>query len=293
MRASGLLCGVGIALGLSSFAAPAAADYPRTAPVRPFNLPDLAGLTAVGLDVQYTWWQVELPLDVEEELASTTFDLGADFRVAPHWVIVARVPVVHGDIDVSPDDGQDCCGLALGNVTLGARGLWSSLHDSGLRSVVGGELALSLASASDDGEGATAARMAAIARLPHDPGRYLPDTWTPRLVGHGQIYGDWFMAQLEGGLHLFLYDDDGGDDSDLGIRLALAAGVRATAELAFLAEINNMIFAGDDDTASSLDIGVRYGATGFVFGLRLYLPLDDAARDLDMLGVGADIAARF
>ncbi len=299
MRSSTLLPAAGIALGLSLLAAPAAAEYPETAPVRPFNLPDLSGLTSVGLDVQYTTWTVPLPLDTEQQFTSSTFDLVVDVAIAPHWVLVARMPFVYGDVELRPVDNDGCCGFGLGNLTLGVRGLYSRLHGDGLRSVLGGELSLSLATAGDDGDDAGAAVIAAIARRPHDPGRYLPNTWTPRLTGHAQIYSGVFMVQIEAGLHFFLYDDDvPGDDSDIALRLALAAGVRVNAEWAILAELNNMLFAdddddSDDDTVSSADLGVRYGAENVVVGLRLYLPLDEEARDVDMFGIGIDLGARF
>ena len=290
-------------LGLALFAAPAAADYPAAAPVRAFNLPDLSGLTTLNLDVQFTRWRVDLPAPVDEqEITSMTLDLGADFEIAPHWVIVARMPFVYADAENTPVDNVDCCGFGLGNLTLGVRGLFSSIKGDEVRTVVGGEFALSLATASDDGDGAQAAQLATTARIPHDPGRYRPNTWTPRLNGHAQLYSRWFMVQVEAGLHLFLYDSDQtNDDSDLAVRLALAAGVRATTELAFVAELNGMVFASDDedgdttddDTYTSFDVGVRYGGETLVAGLRLYIPLTDRLRDLDMFGVGLDIGARF
>jgi hypothetical protein len=77
----------------------------------------------------------------------------------------------------------------------------------------------------------------------------------------------------------------------------MAAGVRATAELAIVLELNSMLYVGedeaDDETVTSLDAGLRYGGRGFAAGLRLFLPLDDDLRNLDMLGVGADVSVRF
>jgi hypothetical protein len=279
--------------------APASADYPANAPVKPFNLPDLSGLTAVGLDLQVTWWTIPLPPpDTESDFTNTTIDLHAEIDIAPHWLIVARLPFVHTDIEVKPNDSSDCCGFGLGNLTLGVRGLFSSLEGEGWRSVVGFDFLLSMATSSDDGESAIAAVWAAFARQTHDPGRYLPNTWTPRLTGHGQFYNSWFMLQVEGGLHLFLYDDDvPGDDSDLGLRLAMAAGIRATTELAVLLEINSMVFLADDEdddeTVTSLDVGLRYGGRSFAAGLRAFIPLDETLQDLDMFGIGVDISARF
>jgi hypothetical protein len=299
MCAKRLCCAVGFAAGLVLFAAPAAADYPANAPVRPFNLPDLSGLTAVGLDLQVTWWTIPLAApNTEIDYTNTTIDLHADIEIAPHWVIVARMPFAYTDLKQKPDDNVDCCGFGLGNLTLGVRGLFSSLEGQGWRSVLGFDFLLSLATASDEGDDAVSASWAAFARQTHDPGRYLPNTWTPRLSGHGQFYSSWFMLQVEGGLHLFLYDDDvPGDDSDIAVRLAMAAGVRATAELAILLELNSMVFVSedeaDDETVTSLDLGVRYGGRGFAAGLRVFVPLDQSLRDLDMLGIGADVSARF
>lgn len=299
MRLSPLPCTIGIVLGLTLFAGSAAAEYPETAPVRPFNLSDLSGLTAVNLDVQYTSWTEPASSPLALNFTSLTFDLHADITLAPHWVVLLHVPVVYADVEAEPTDTSDCCGLGLGNFTLGVKGLVSSLHGDGLRSVLGGELSLSLGTAPDEGDDGAAAALAARARGPHDPGRYVPNTWTPRLLGHAQIYNRWFMAQLEAGLHFFVYDDDVvGDDADLGLRLALATGVRVTPELAIVAELNNMTVFSDDDsvddeTATSVDLGVRFAGETVVVGLRLYLPIDDRSRDADMLGFGVDLGARF
>jgi hypothetical protein len=302
MRAKILRYAFGVTVGLALCAAPARADYPGSAPVRPFNLPDLAGLTAIDLDAQFTWWEEPLlPPQDHSDITDMTLDLAADISLAPHWVIVVRMPFVYADIEDHPIDGRDCCGFGLGNLTLGARALFSNVHGESLRSVIGGEFNLSLATASDDGDDGIAAVLSAFARAPHDPGRYLPNTWTPRLLGHAQLYGRWLMVQVEAGLHFWLYDDDvaGDDDSDVGLRLALAAGVRFTTELALLAEINTITQIDDDndndddDTVSSLDVGIRYGTEAFVLGLRVYIPLDEGFRDRDMLGVGVDLGARF
>jgi hypothetical protein len=286
-----------IAGGLALASTPAAAEYPETAPVRPFNLPDLSGLTVLDLDVQMTRWRTVLPGNIEQHISSETFDLGVDVQVAPHWVIVARMPFVDADIELRPVDTSSCCAAGLGNFTLGARGLYSSRQGPDLRSVVGGELSFSLATASDRGDRAESAAIAAFARAPHDPGRYLPNTWTPRLVGHAQLYGRWFMVQGEAGLHVFLYDGDVKNDSaDLGVRLALATGVRVTPELAILGEVNSMLAVdgeAGDESVSSVDLGVRYGGANLLAGLRFYLPLDDDRRDIDMWGVGGDLGVRF
>lgn len=277
--------------------ATAAADYTEIAPVRPLTMSDLSGLTMVGLDFQYTTWTELLPDDTEVDLAAITFDLAADIRIAPHWVLIGRLPVSHLSIDGDPD-AEGCCDLALGNFTAGARGLWSALRSDNTRSVAGFEISASLPTASDDGDGGASAAGAAFARLPEDPGRYAPDTTVLRFVGLAQFYGRRFMAQAELGAHLYLLDEDVyGDSSDLALHLALGAGIRATYTTSILLELNSLFFDSDEfagnDSVSSLAFGVRYASDKLVLGGRLYYPIDEGLRDLDMIGVGFDVGARF
>jgi hypothetical protein len=67
--------------------------------------------------------------------------------------------------------------------------------------------------------------------------------------------------------------------------------------VAILAELSARFFsdrfAAGDDTATSLDLGLRYGSGAAIVGLRLYVPLDAELRDLDMLGLGLDVGMRF
>ncbi len=295
MRSLHLIAATGFAIALSP--GRALADYTTAAPLRPLTMSDPAGLTSLALEFQLTKW-TEHPPGLDVDYTSMTFDLAADIRLAPHWVLLARMPFSHVSVDGDPALA-DCCELALGNLTLGGRGLWSTVHGSS-RSVLGGELSASVPTASDDGERGISAAAAAFARLPHDPGRYAPNTTTIRFTLLGQFYNRWFLVDAEGGVQLFLYDGDvpGDDDSDVGLRLALAAGIRATYTVAILAELSSLFlsddkFAGGDDTVTSLDLGVRYASQSLIFGARVYLPLDPELRDLDMLGVGLDVGGRF
>jgi hypothetical protein len=299
MKATTMLPVAALALGLLLCPPRAEADYPKTAPVRPVQMTDLAGLTEAGLDIQYTTWTEPLPGNEEADVTAVTVEPSIDVTLAPHWQVFGRLPLAHDDIEIKPVDDSDCCGWALGNLTVGGRYLYSERHPSGLLSVIGGEMSLSLATASDSGDAGIAANDAAFARRSHDPGRYLPNTWTPRFTFHGQLFGDRFMAQLEGGLHFFLYDSDVPDDDlDLGLRLAVAGGFRITPELALIAELNSLFFfymddGVDDDRFSSVDFGVRYGGEQILLGLRAYVPIDDVSTDLDMLGFGADVGLRW
>ncbi len=280
---------------------PASADYTEMAPVRPLTMSDPSGLTNVGLEVQGTRWTETPPPPASEiGVTSLTLDVAADIRLAPHWMILARLPMS----DVSTDDDDpatdECCDFALGNLTLGGRGLWSTRLDSGTRAVAGGELSVSLPTASDGSERGGSASAAALARLPHDPGRYAPSTTTARFTMLGQLYSRWFVAHAETGLQLYFYDGDvpGDDDLDVAVRLALAAGFRVTYTLALMAELSSLLlysnkFAGGNDTVTSLDFGIRYGSGVVTVGLRAYLPIDSELRDLDMLGVGLDVGLRF
>jgi hypothetical protein len=269
-------------------------------PVRPFVLPDLSGLTMVGLDFQLTHWTEHLPLDVDIGQTNLTFDLKAEVALAPHLVVLATLPVVyHSSEDVTPVDGDECCALALGNFTAGVRGLASGRLGAA-RSVIGGTVTVSLPSANDQGDRGGSAAASTLAHAPHDPGLYAPNTTTIRLGGAAQLYGRWFFVEPELGVHLFIYDEDiENDDSDVAIRLGVAAGVRATEALAILAETNNMIFLDDggqrtsDDVISSIDVGLRYGTPAFLLGARAYVPVDGNLRDRDMLGFGLDVGGRF
>jgi hypothetical protein len=271
----------------------ALADYTTVAPLRPLTLSDPAGLTSIAAEFQYTMW-TEHPPTGDVDYTSITLDLGADIRIAPHFVLLARMPLSHA----STDPG-DCCALALGNFTLGGRGLWSSVGATS-RSVIGGELSASLPTASDSGERGISAAASAFAQLPHDPGRYAPNTTTLRLKLMGQFYNRWFLVDAEAGGQLYLYDGDvpGDNDYDLGLRLALAAGIRATYTVAILAELSSLFlsddeFAGNNDTVTSVDLGVRYASQALILGGRVYIPLDSEMRDRDMLGIGLDVGARF
>ncbi|HWU86906.1 MAG TPA: hypothetical protein VN253_06510 [Kofleriaceae bacterium] len=285
------------ALLLSS--APAFADYTVVAPVRPLTMSDPSGLTVIGLDFQLTRWTEHPPAPAAAvDVTSVTAEVAADIRLAPHWVLLARVPASHATIDGDPArDG--CCSLGLGNLTLGARGLWSSRRGTGVRAVSGFELSVSVPTASDSGDRGSSAAVGAFAELPHDLGRYAPDTTTARLTGITQLYSRWFLLHGELGLQLHLYNGDApGDRSDLGLRFALGAGIRATHTIAILAELSaqwffSNRFAGDNDTVTALDVGLRYGSGGAIVGLRVYVPLDSGLRDLDMLGLGLDLGLRF
>jgi hypothetical protein len=279
--------------------APALADYTPIAPVRPLTMSDPSGLTVVGLDLQLTRWTEHPPAPATDvDVTTVTAELTADIRLAPHWVLLVRVPMSHAGIDGDPArDG--CCSLALGNLTLGARGLWSSRRGTGVRAVSGFELSLSAPTASDNGDRGASAAAGAFAELPHDPGRYAPNATTARLTGLTQLYSRWFLLHGELGLQLHFLDDDvaGDDHLDLGLRAALSAGIRATYTVAILAELSARFLsdqlAGDNDTVTSLDLGLRYGSGAAIIGLRVYLPLDPGLRDLDMLGVGFDAGLRF
>jgi hypothetical protein len=297
------------ALPIAALAAVTGASMPAhadetTAPVRPFIMSDLSGRTLVGLDFQLTRWTVPAspPLDEEIDVTSMTTDLVADISVAPHWVILLRVPTSYASTDPELVIGDDeCCGAALGNLTLGVRGLRSSYYDGGLRSVIGGEMTVALPTAPDSGDGAVSTNLAAFARAPHDPGRYLPNTGTIRLGGGAQLYGRRFLVQAGLGLDAFIYDDDVPEnDADFAVRLGLGGGVRFTYTLALIAELNAMALAdsdnlpaGDEDLLSSLDVGLRYGGEALALGIRAYVPLDGDHRDLDAIGLGLDAGARF
>src|SRR5205085_2663307 len=102
-----------------------AGDYTEIAPVRPLTMSDPSGLTVVGLDFQLAkWTEHRAPPDVDTDFTNETLDVTADIRLAPHWVLIGRLPFSHVSVDPS---NPSCCGAALGNVTAGVRGLWASI----------------------------------------------------------------------------------------------------------------------------------------------------------------------
>jgi hypothetical protein len=277
---------------------PAAADYTEVAPVRPLTLIDPSGLSVVGIDVQWTTWTAVVQPVGPTDFSSLTFDVAADIRVAPHWMVLVRVPFDKASIDPGPPN--DCCELALGNLTLGGRGLWARRHANGLRSVVGGELTIALPTASDGVDRGLSATTAAFTQLPHDPSLFAPNLTAVSFSLLSQLYHRWWLLQAEAGLSLYFFDGDvaGNDHFDVAGRVALGGGLRVTYRLALIAELGARFFDSDlitpgADTATSLDLGVRYASSVVIVGARFYLPLDSEQRDFDMLGFGLDAGWRF
>jgi hypothetical protein len=317
MRSTSLLrtAGLSLGLGLTLSTSIARADS-RTAPVRPFVLPDLSGLSTVGLDLQYTKFDSPGLPGVTVDYTSVTFDLAAEVAVAPHWMVLGRIPVSYLDISLDPSapGDTDCCGTALGNITVGIRGLDSNRARGDLWFVSGGELSISLPTApdgddddvtGDDDKGRIATTFAAFSHLTDDPGRYLPDTTTIRLNAAAQAYTELFFVEGGIGLQALIYDDTLNEDGDALVRLGIAGGLRITPELAGLLELStNIILDNDDDdnpetrddnedVVTSLDLGLRYGGPSATFGARFFYPIDNVFRDLDMIGFGLDAGARF
>ena len=180
------------------------------------------------------------------DFSSLTFDVAADIRVAPHWMVLVRVPFDKSSID--PGRPNDCCELALGNLTLGGRGLWARRHASGLRSVVGGTQDRAAhrlrwrgpRPERDDGSvHAASARSVAVRAEPHR-GELQPPS---------QLYHRWWLLQAEAGLSLYFFDGDvaGNDHFDVSGRVALGGGLRVTYKLALLAEFGARFFDSDSD----------------------------------------------
>jgi hypothetical protein len=270
----------------------AAADYTTVAPVRPLTMSDPSGLSSVGLEVQFTKWTERPPALGDVDITNLTFDLAAEIKLAPHWLLLLRLPSSYATLDGDPATvNVDCCTLTQGNLTVGGRGLWSSLAGS-TRRVVGGEFSVSLPTASDEGDPRVSSNAGAAARQPHDVGRYLPDTTTIRLTALAQFYARRFLVQGEVGLQLYFYDSDRpGDGFEPGLRLALAVGARATHKLAILAELNTLVL--EEESVTSLDLGVRYGSRHAFVGARVFLPIDAQQGTFDMLGFGFDVGGRF
>ncbi len=203
------------------------------------------------------------------------------FRLAPRWGIDLALPMVHTSSDLPS-------GTGLGNLLLGVgyllsrEGGGSALRTSQFRAAV------SLPTASDDGNGLAAAVAGSLFNL-EDPGLWAPDTTTLRFMGDYRYQTSPIFLQLEAGVHLLLRD---GDDDTL-LRVGLGFGVEVSRSLSLLAELQTVTPIvtddGEDLFLHELDLGMHLplGRAGALTP-RVFFALDDAR---DYWGVGLDYTA--
>jgi len=294
MRHTSLRCLVGAVLLLVPFARPADAQDAEPETVRPFLMPDLSGSGFAGVDAQLTFGEVDLGLLGSVDVTVVTVDAVAEVPVGRRLLVLGRLPLVYASRDEVL--GDECCGASLGNLTAGARALFP-LAAGGRDARIGAEVTVSLPTADDDGDGADGNGLAVIAQLPHDPGRYAPNATVVRAGGSGAVRAGRAFAQAELALHLAFYDDDAGEDSDSALRLGVGGGAQLTPGAAVLAELTTFANLdtdeGDEDFIHALDLGARWTGGNATASARIYFPLDEVFRDLDMFGLGLEAGARF
>lgn len=196
--------------------------------------------------------------------------------------IQGRLPLTFAFFD--PDVGGDSSQAAIGDISLGLQG--STAHGSrrGARTILGGGLNLYLPTATDSGGAAVDATRKLY--LP-DSGRWMVDTTTLRFRGDIRVETGSFFFQSELDIDAHFSDPD----DDLDLVADLGPGVMTSPNLAFLMEL--AISEITDDEQLTLDAGLRYHTHSLMLGARVYVPLSNAMRDNDVLGVGFDIGSRF
>ena len=271
------LASVPIALALLLGAtATARADWPRPFVMPPLaNGPEFTGEIMVGT--------IETgPLEV----TLLGFEFGARHRF-DRLGIHGSLPVIHADTD-------NWDGTSLGNLTAGMDYQVAGSIRGRRHSLVAVGASLSFPTADDNGDGSLAAGVHSAFRVP-DPGKYFPDTTTIRVFSDWRTGSDEWFFQGELGMHALVHDNA---DDQILFRLGLGAGVAVSPMAALIAELTTMTDILDDDNGAedflhTLDLGVRFLGGSSIFGIRLYVPLDDSMRNRDALGFAFDFAARL
>lgn len=273
---SPLACSALVVATLLLAAGPARADWPR-----PFVMPPIAAGPEFYSEVMLGTMDFG-PL----EATMLGFEFGFRHRF-DRLGISGGIPIAHVDTD-------NWDGTSLGNLTAGIDYLVAGSVRGQRHSATSIGATLSLPTASDGGDSALAALGHSTFRVP-DPGRYLPDTTTIRVFGDWRTgTGEWFF-QGELGMHALVRD---GADDEVLFRLGVGGGVALSPAAALIAELTTMTDILDDDNdpedfLHTLDLGVRFLGGNSIFGIRLYLPLDDSMRNRDALGLGFDFAVRL
>jgi hypothetical protein len=235
---------------------------------------------SAGVDFRYGNLNINNPLFAflvgDDDISLIGIDLYANTEVAQGLTVGARIPIAHARFD---DDSQ----TTLGNLTFEMRYQLSAE----LRTRSWLETSLSIATADDDGDGALVAGAMATFWIP-DPGMYLPDTNTVRLM-YRHHWNARRSSQASRGLAVefgagahFLLRDDAEDRFRIPVSVTGKLGLSAQAHA--LARFGTYWTSGaedgEDDFLHVLEAGL--GLTGVGRGsmdILVYLPLDDTYRD--------------
>lgn len=225
-------------------------------------------------------------------------DVFAEIQVSDTIAILGRVPFTYADYELFLVDEVltiEESAAALGNISLGAQ--FSSIGQLGeyMSTRLGGGFLVALPTANSENEAGLASAITAAFFLP-DPGRYLPNTTSIRLRGDVRAESDlvFFQGELALDVHMV---EDGDDPKELVLGAGL--GFMLSPYFALLTELTTRadVLDDNDDRGESflhvLDAGFRYHDGNVMAGFRVYLPLDESLRSAEVLGFGADIAARF
>lgn len=258
-------------------AAGASAQHPHVTPLHrdPFEMPEMFAHTKLGLDLMYG--RLDVPPD--EEASLLAFELVGAVRISRGGYVHVRLPLGYAHLG---DNGD----TALGNVSLGLEHQisTSASHDQITVWSLGGSVSLPTATT---GDALGTASLHTGFRMPY-PGRYAPDTTTVRLHTQFRLDTRLIFLQAQAGINALLVDGPG--DETL-LRLGLAFGVNLARSTALIGELTTLSDVLDDTRASdfwhSINVGFRFRAGAHSrLGLRVYLPLDDVYRDLNVWGLG-------
>jgi hypothetical protein len=229
--------------------------------------------THASAGVDFLYGHINNPLPAffggGNDISLIGLNLRGHYQLGRGLLLGGHLPLAHAQFD-------DDSGTSLGNLTaeLNYR---LSLH---ARSESWLDASLSLGTASDSGDGALAAQTFAVFWMA-DPGFYLPDTNTLRLM-YRHAFGDQRMQlNLEAGVqYLFISDVDDqarlpfrvGGQIDLGPRLELLGRFSTY----WLVDADD----GEDDFLHMLELGINLlqVGRGEVEAL-VYYPLDEVYRD--------------
>lgn len=248
----------------------------------PFVMPDLRNHHEVGGGMMYG------SADLGIFGNATLFSFFGQYRrpITDRLGFAATLPIAYASGDLAD-------GTSLGNLTFETSYLLTVESAANQRRFAAFRASLSLPTASDGGNASEAALAHAIFYVP-DPGLFLPDTTTLRLSGDYRI--EWARAFFQANLGLDVLVISEADDVPY-IRLGLAGGFTASERIALVAELTNMSDVLDDsggeDYLHTLDLGLNIGLPRGHLALRLYFPLDDSRRDLDIFGVGFELFRRL
>ncbi|MCP4445913.1 MAG: hypothetical protein GY811_11295 [Myxococcales bacterium] len=248
-----------------------------------------------GVDLRYGSININNPffafLVGDDDISLIGIDIYANKELSSGLTLGGRLPIAHARFD---DDAQ----TTLGNLTIELRyKLRSALHS---RSWL--DSSFSIATADDDGEGAQVAAAFGAFWIP-DPGLYLPNTNTARLI-YNQQWNLQRNAHANRGLSLgvaagaqFLSID--GAEDRFRIPLIIGAHLGLSAKAQALARLSTYWTSGaddgEDDFLHLLEVGLKLAGVGQgSLEILAYLPLDERYRDtFEVWGLTFGFRTRF